>query len=113
MSCYQSVNAAARLNDLLAIHGWHRRGVRVFPTSKQWEVEVQYKSEVLGAVRVVTCDPQRLFAWIKNNVATPGCWVRFQAFLDRKNETVKVAETMLFPSSELAPPVRRSMTPNE
>lgn len=114
MSHLQSSNAAARLNDVLQERGWDRRGMRVFPTAKQWEVEVQYRSEAQGAVRVVACDADKLSRWIRANEAKPGCWVQLLSLLDRKVETHRSSMTpLLFPSAELTPTVRYSMSPHD
>ena len=113
MTHLQSINAAARLNDMLRERGWDRRGMRVFPTDRQLEVSVQYRSEEGGRVRLVACDPLKLTAWICANVAQPGVWVRLLALLDRKEERVQNAQLPLFADAALPPAVRFSMSPND
>ena len=113
MTHFQSINAAARLNDLLQERGWDRRGMRAFPTDSQLEVAVQYRSEDFGRVRVVACDPLKLTEWIRANIAQPGVWVRLLALLDRKAERVQSAQLPLFADAALPPAVKFSMNPNE
>lgn len=111
---YMSLNEAARLNDLFAELRWVRYGLHAFPTRKPHEVALQYNSDTLGKTRTVICDPLRLDAWIRKNIATYGVYAKLIDMLDRKPDAPTSAEQpTLFPTTELAPVVKRSMNPNE
>lgn len=114
MSNYQSINEAERLNDFFADLRWKRYGLHAFPTSKAHEVAIQYKSDSLGMTRTVICDPVKLKAWICKNLSTYGVYAKLIDIFDRKPDSSAAAEDPpLFPATELAPAVVRSMTPNE
>lgn len=114
MSHLQSINAAARLNDFFVQQGWHKYGLYAYPTRRQIEVILQYKSESRGDTRSVICDPLKMETWLRKNLATYGVVAKLFDLLDRKPELSTSAEQpTLFPTSELAPVVKRSMNPNE
>lgn len=114
MTHLQSINAAARLNDLFVRLRWHKYGLYAYPTRKPIEVIIQYKSDTLGDTRSVICDSLKLEMWLHKNHATYGVIAKLFALLDRKPDSPTSAEQPpLFPASELDPVVKRSMNPNE
>lgn len=91
----KSVAAARALGDVFSKLMWHRHGVHALPLDKPTEVAIQYRSDALGCVRIVTCDAAGLARWLRQNAVMQGGWARFCGILDKKPEHNKVIQQEL------------------
>lgn len=85
MSSGYNFNESAMLNDLVARLGWHRHGLRFFPTRKQDEVIAQYVSAD-GGTRSVICNPLKMDIWIRKNKAVFGAYTKLISLFDLKED---------------------------
>lgn len=80
---YKSLAAASGLNDLFSKFGWR---YTAYPEPHPGTVAIQYKSEALGMLRSVACDPLNLARWLQDHHLQPGARAEFERLLDRKPE---------------------------